>query len=301
MAESNKIKFFLDSGAYSAWSQKTEINIHDYIKFVKEYQHLIDAYANLDVIGSAEGTWENQMIMEKEGLSPIPTYHYGEDIKWLKKYLSLDYDYISLGGMVPISTSDLVPWLDVLFSEYLCDESGMPKVRVHGFGLTSSELIARYPWYSVDSTSWVIVGRMGSIHIPAKRKGKWDYSKAWKVAVSDQNPGKKEAGKHITTLTPTEREIMLEYIHEKGYKLGESTYRHVDQDYELEANERWADNKPKKKDEMRLVETIVEAGVSNKYQLRDEMNIIYFIDLQTSLPEWPWAFDSKEKQPTLEW
>jgi len=299
MANKNKIELFLDSGAYSAWSQKTKISIRKYIKFIKENIDVIDIYSNLDVIGSAEGTWKNQLHMEKAGLNPLPTFHYGEDYKWLAKLRDLQYDYICLGGMVPINTKDLIPWLDTVFSKYICDKDGMPWVKVHGFGLTSLPLMERYPWYSVDSTSWVIVGRMGGIHIPAKRGGKWDYTKAFKVVVSSLSPLKSDAGKHITTLTKLERAIMLEYIHEKGYVLGKSTFRTVPQSYELEPNEKWTEKKPKNKMDTRVVETIVERGVSNIYQLRDEMNILYFIDLENSFPKWPWKFKLKNTQTSL--
>ena len=52
MFEKNKkVELFLDSGAFSAWSQKIEINIQDYISFIKEHEDVIDIYANLDELG----------------------------------------------------------------------------------------------------------------------------------------------------------------------------------------------------------------------------------------------------------
>ena len=32
----NKVSLFLDSGAFSAWSKNTTIDIEDYISFIKE-------------------------------------------------------------------------------------------------------------------------------------------------------------------------------------------------------------------------------------------------------------------------
>ena len=295
-----KVELFLDSGAYSAWSQGKKIDIQEYIQFIKDHQDVIDVYANLDVIGSPQGTWNNQMIMEKAGLSPLPVYHYGEDVKWLKRILGRGYTYIGLGGMVPISTGDLTKWLDELFRLYLTGPDGMPLVKVHGFGLTSLRLMLRYPWWSVDSTSWVLTGRMGSIFIPRFRNGNWIYDEdSWKIIVSNRSPQSKEAGKHINTMTKLEKEILLRYIHEKGYSLGISEYKWVDPDYEIKEGERWVEKKPADKKAKREVEIIVEAGVSNKYQLRDEMNILYFIDLEKSMPAWPWAFKSEEMQKGL--
>lgn len=294
------VELFLDSGAFSAWSQNKEIDIEDYISFIKENQSVIDVYANLDVIGDAEKTLENQIIMEQAGLSPLPIFHYGEDIQYLVDYLEKDYPYLALGGMVPVSTPDLIKWLDRLFADYLTDSDGMPICKVHGFGLTSFKLMLRYPWYSVDSTSWVVAGRMGSIYIPRRRNGRWIYDEnSWKIAVSNRSPDQKEAGKHIDTLRPSERQIILDYIEQKGYVLGRSRFEMVDQSHKLAENERWFDKKPEDKSSKRKLEIIEQDGLSNRYQLRDELNIIYFLDLEKSMPEWPWPFKRRSVRQGL--
>jgi hypothetical protein len=168
---------------------------------------------------------------------------------------------------------------------------------VHGFGLTSLPLMLRYPWYSVDSTTWLMTSRMGSIYIPRWKNGKWVYDEmSWKVAVSNRNPNKDDKGKHITTMLPTEKEIFLRYIHEKGYRLGKSDFKKVDQNYTLAKNERWVGKKPTDRTSKREVEIIVEPGICNMYDLRDEMNIIYFLDLERSIPEWPWPFVKRERK-----
>jgi len=298
MPKNKKVELFLDSGAFSAWTQGKEINIEDYISFIKEHKDVIDIYANLDVISSPKETWKNQMIMEKAGLHPLPVFHTTfEDPKWLKRYLNRGYDYIALGGMAggTISKTQIIKQLDFVFLNLLCDQKGYPKMKVHGFGLTALSIMLRYPWYSVDSTSWVITGRMGSIFIPRYKNGRWIYDEnSWKITVSNRNPNIKEAGKHIETLSPINKQILLNYIHEKGYKLGHSDFKKVDQTYKPAINERWAEKKPKNKTSKRELEIIKEPGISNKYQLRDEMNIIYFLDLEKSMPEWPWAFKRKE-------
>ena len=296
----NKVELFLDSGAFSAWTQKVEINIQDYIKFIKQHKDVIDVYANLDVIGiggnqpnqlTAKRTLENQKIMEEGGLKPLPCFHFGEPLKYLEYYVK-KYDYMALGVAGNVGKK-LIPWLNTCFSEYICDEKGMPKIKIHGFAVTSLPLMLRYPWYSVDSTSWVVTGRMGSIYIPRYKGGKWVYDEnSWKIAVSNRSPNTKDAGKHIETLPPTEKHICLDYIHNKGYELGKSEFKEVTPDHVLVENERWAEKK-KKDQQKRLLEIIVEPGISNKYQLRDEMNIIYFLDLEKSMPEWPWAFKKK--------
>ena len=284
------VELFLDSGAFSAFTQGVEIDIQEYIAFIKKHKQHLSVYANLDVIGCAEGTWKNQRIMEKAGLSPLPCFHYGEPIEFLERYVE-KYDYIALGGMVPVSTKDLAVWLDTIFSEHICDKNGMPKVQVHGFGLTSLRLMLRYPWYSVDSTSWVVTGRLGSIFIPRRRAGVYEYGEdSWKVQVSTRSPAKKEAGKHLDNFSPLQKKVILDYIEEKGFVLGESSFRMESEEYELEEDEKWVGKKADVINGQREVETIKIAGLSNDYRERDKLNIQYFLDLEASMSEWPWAF-----------
>jgi hypothetical protein len=289
----NKVNLFLDSGAFSAFSQNAEINIHEYIAFIKKNKKYIDVYANLDVISSktitveksAEGTLRNQKLMEKAGLSPLPCFHFGEPIKYLENYIK-KYKYVALGGMVPISNKDLKPWLDHLYLKHICDRDGMPKVKIHGFGMTSLTLMLRYPWWSVDSTSWVVTGRMGGILIPRKSNGKYDYSKnPLKVTVSSKSPATKKKEAHFLSCSPAQQRIFREYFEEKGFVLGESTFRKENpKTYTLAKNEKW--NKKKES----IVETIVSHGICNDYKLRDELNIMYFLDLEKRMEPWPWAF-----------
>lgn len=297
----NETNIFLDSGAFSAWTQKTSIDIHEYINFIKEHADILEVYANLDVIGiggkqpnrlTAEKTLENQRIMEAAGLNPLPCFHFGEPFEFLQYYVD-NYDYLAL-GVAGNSGSAIIPWLDECFGKYICDENGIPKIKIHGFAITSLKAMLRYPFYSVDSTSWIMTSRMGSIYVPRYRNGKWIYDEnSWKVAVSSRSPGKAEAGKHIDTFSPKQRDVILDYIHAKGYKLGKSRFEKFPQNHELKGNERWAEKKPKDKKAPRLLEIIEEDGVANRYQLRDEMNIIYFQDLEKTMPEWPWPFRKK--------
>lgn len=150
--------FFLDSGAFSAWSKGVQINIDEYIRFIQDSG--ITNYAVLDVIGNPEKTLDNQKYMESKGLRPIPCFHYGEDFKYLHYYCA-NYDYVALGGMVPIETRELRGWLDSIFTKY-------PNHKFHGFGLTTFTLLDRYNWFSVDSTSYLSGGKVSSIIIKGK-------------------------------------------------------------------------------------------------------------------------------------
>lgn len=294
-----KINLFLDSGAYSALTQGVSIDLQEYIQFIKKYEEHLEVYAVLDVIGDPKATYKNQLIMEEAGLKPLPCFHYGEDIQWLNRYLSKGYDYIALGGMVgKDSETHLGPWLDMLFSEHLTDSEGMPIIKTHGFGMTSFNLMLRYPWYSVDSTSWIITGRNGAVFVPAIRDGKLTYSiPPFKIGVSNRSPDSAVDPDHIDNMPKNVRNMILDYFESKGYFMGKSEWVDVPLSYKLQPGERWTEKKAvREKHGKGRIERAVELGLSNDYRKRDEMNIIYYSDFEKSFPPWPWPFKVKRKK-----
>lgn len=151
-------ELFIDSGAFSAKTKGVEISIGHYCKYIKEVKPT--QYAALDVIGDAVGSERNLKIMEQEyGLKPIPCYHLCEDYKHLVHMIK-DHDYIALGGMVGASKEKLVSWLDEAWYIIMRDK---PELKVHGFGMTTIDILERYPWYSVDSSSMTAAYRFGQI------------------------------------------------------------------------------------------------------------------------------------------
>lgn len=279
----SKISIFLDSGAFSSFTKNIEIKIEDYILFIKEHIDLIDNYSVLDVINDAETTLKNQLIMEQHGLNPTPCFHYSDDLKYLTMYTS-KYERISIGGMVPISTGDLLPWLDNIFQNYICDKNGFPKVKVHGFGITVMELMFKYPWYSVDSSSWALTGAFGSIYLPKLKNGVFDYTLIpVKIKISDRAPQDISEGVHFQTMSPAEQKYVIDYVESKGYKLGKSSYKKVDKKYKLAKNERWVIKNEE-------VEVREECGLTNDHNQRDRWNIQYFVELEKYFTPWPWPF-----------
>lgn len=148
---------FIDSGAFSAMNSGKEIDIDEYCKFLIEIKAI--NYATLDVIGDAEKTLKNHKYMiNKYNLNPIPAFHMGSKIDELKPLL--EYNYIALGGLV--FSSGIMNHCDEVWHYILTHK---PTLRVHGFGLTNIELMSRYPWYSVDSSSFKSCKRFGRQNI----------------------------------------------------------------------------------------------------------------------------------------
>ena len=197
-------KVFLDSGAFSAFTKGVEVDLPKYCDYIKRNKDIIEHVDGtllasvLDGIGDPLKTWRNQLAMEQLGVRPLPCFHYGEDERYLEWYIA-NYDYITLGGMVPISTPQLKLWLDRIWEKYLTDGSGRPRIKVHGFGLTTVSLMERYPWYSVDSSSWVQTARVGGMLL---------MPEARVINVSNQSPQRRVEGQHIDTLPPLQRQAI---------------------------------------------------------------------------------------------
>lgn len=223
----NGCKVFLDSGAFSAFSLGVAVDLPAYCEWIKRNIDLVRVEDGalmasvLDGIGDPLQTYRNQLAMEELGVRPLPCFHYGEDERYLEHYIA-NYEYITIGGMVPISTPQLFHWLDRIWNKYLTDGSGRARIKVHGFGLTSVPLMQEYPWYSVDSSSWVQIGAHGNIIIDGKTMG-----------FSSQSPSRKTVNQHIDSMP----EIMKSAIEQKLIGMGYDPQRLRDIQYS-----RWAFN-----------------------------------------------------------
>lgn len=280
------INIFLDSGAFSAWSQKKEIDIKKYISFIKENKQYINYYAVLDSIGDPEKTLENQKIMESEGLTPIPCFHYGEDFSYLEMYVK-KYQYIALGGMVSISHKNQFDWLDKIFSEFICNKKDMmPKVKVHGFGVDYPKILLKYPWYSVDSSGFLKKSAYGYILVPRLINKEISYEKSYALFVTERAKIK-QFNSHFDSLAESEKKFVLNYLKQIDIKLGKSVVKKVTNNYCLKKDELWVDEKE------RIIEIKKESGIVNNNFDRTKAIVNFYCELQKTIPEWPFPFKKK--------
>jgi len=174
---------FIDSGAHSIYNRKGRVGkgygtfdfsyyktaefkgyMDRYGQFLVDHKGEIDVAASLDVIFNPELSMQTQRYLEKNfGVDPIPVFHYGEDYSWLKKYMDT-HSYIGIGGMGQgITKRDFAQHLAGAFK--LLGESKQ-EFKTHGFAITSWDFIARYPFTSVDSTSFLKTACFGVILVP---------------------------------------------------------------------------------------------------------------------------------------
>lgn len=170
----------LDSGAFSVWANGKTIDLWAYTLFAKRLREQLDPAIELNVVNldvlpgefgriptqdereqSAIKGWENMLSLEREGLKVIHVYHQHENIEWLNKMTS-HLPYIGISPANDCSMKQKMSFMDSCYAKLVKDK---PLIKTHGFSVTSSDQLYRYPLYSADSTSWVMPGRFGRIPI----------------------------------------------------------------------------------------------------------------------------------------
>ncbi|MBU2527662.1 MAG: hypothetical protein KKC03_13785 [Bacteroidetes bacterium] len=160
-------KIILDSGAFSVWNKGVKIDINKYkekIKLVPKNWIKV----SLDVIPKTGSTskeiekccdesLENFLFLYKADKNILPVFHYGESSKYLKKYL----DRCGYIGLSPANDT-----MEVVKRRFLSECFSIVKdsCKTHGFGYCSSRGLTIFPFYSIDSTTWLNGGKYGEIH-----------------------------------------------------------------------------------------------------------------------------------------
>lgn len=150
---------FADSGAFSAWNLGLDLRIGEYAKWLLKAYDKWEVYANLDVIYEPAKTYANQKYLEGRVLRPMPVIHMGTSMDELKKYIDEGHDYIGLGGLANrrgVDPAIVKKWADDCFA------TADGKTVFHGFAFVRQNALTEYPWYSVDSSTWIGAERFGT-------------------------------------------------------------------------------------------------------------------------------------------
>ena len=187
----------------------------------------------------------------------------------------------------------------------------MPLVKVHGFAMTSWSLMSRWPWWSVDSATWIKLAAYGWIILPPWKDGKFSHdvqpiqlnmsrkptprmSKFW-WREGIKGP-RQTQDRHYDNATPYHRECADRWLKHVGVPLGsfEQELEHKKMAVKgvttpgllLEIGERG--------------EEVDVKGATSCFRLRSKVNLDYFRDFQNSRPKWPYPLDtSKVEAPAV--
>lgn len=166
----DKVRFVLDSGAFTAWKLGRPIKLDDYCRFIDGLPFKPWRYFTLDVIGDPEATMQNYQTMLQRGYNPLPIFTRGEDISVIDEFYKTS-DVVGIGGLV--GTPKNKGFVNGIMKR-VADR------RVHWLGFTSIDYVKHYRPYMCDSSSWSSGVRYGNVALYAgngrfKKLGKRDF------------------------------------------------------------------------------------------------------------------------------
>lgn len=162
--------YLLDSGGYSAMMRGVNISVKEYADYLNK--HKIKFAFNLDPPDNHESLHNLYYLQENTDTYIIPIFHTPEweHPKWRKvlDYYIENYPYIALGGIAgrEVSGGAMNKFLNYVFSKT------KNKVMVHGLGCTRESILKIYPFYTVDSTSWMSCMRFGNSSVHSNNMAK---------------------------------------------------------------------------------------------------------------------------------
>lgn len=150
-----KIRFVLDSGAFTAWKSGSPIQLDDYCRFLESLPFTPWRYFSLDVIGDPKASLKNYETMLNRGFNPVPIFTRGECPTVLDDYYKTS-DVVGIGGLVG------TPRNKGFINGIMKHINGR---KVHWLGFTSINFIKHYKPYMCDSSSWEGGARYGRLSL----------------------------------------------------------------------------------------------------------------------------------------
>ncbi len=173
--EPNRYKakeYLLDSGGFTALMQNFKLDLKTYIDYLNKHKVKI-AFA-LDV-RDQETTIKNTYDLKKyTDTKIIPVYHdhdyFSSKRNLIEKYCA-DFDYVSIAGL----TRKNFPEPErIKFGNYMFSVT-RDKIKVHGLAVTTEKWLYKYPFYSVDSTTYLSVVKFASSREFKDKTKMFDY------------------------------------------------------------------------------------------------------------------------------
>jgi hypothetical protein len=253
--------------------KKHLVDIDKYVEHLNKYKDYIWRAVNLDVIPGRQGTkpteeeiieaaeqgWQNYKYLKSKGWDTIHVFHQHEPI-WVLDRMLDECDYIGVSPCNDSSNKSKFEWMDHTFRYIMnYDYSKNPKIKpgeiikTHGFAVTSKTLVERYPWYTVDSSSYSLTAAMGNILTPWGR-----------IYCSDQNLKDED---HINNKPEQIKQHIEDYLNKKiGYGIKSM----------METNNQAEARCPK------CQTSLMTSHKTQAYKPRNFANICYYLDLEES-------------------
>lgn len=190
------VKFFVDSGAFTFISnlefqdytiEQWEKYIESYLKWIEKHQNIVFAFASLDleylVGGEQVQIWNEKYFepfMLRTGIPVCFVYHdNATKLTWEQYCQRYPYVGVSWGGL-DTQGNDLKYGMNKL---KVAEKYG---AVVHGMAMTQTALLTKLPFYTVDSTTWLVGLQYGEINFWTGKKMSRLKKDKWKGAMLPQ-------------------------------------------------------------------------------------------------------------------
>lgn len=178
-----KGKLLIDNGAFTIHRKGGSVDIDEYISWLNDNDDHIDLAIALDSIPgkwgekrtpeelkySQDKTWENYLYMLERCKSPnklLPVFHHGESFYCLERFLNHKIDghpieYMCISGNKQLTNKQREEFYKKCFA--IIHASANPDIKIHCLGSATLSNARRYPFKSMDASSWIMTGANGGI------------------------------------------------------------------------------------------------------------------------------------------
>ena len=144
---------------FSKSSVERDEYIEKYIEHCRTKGHKYDCYANFDYRPDSALVYKMQKHLEAGGIYPFPVEHGDDGLLRFRRYIDEGYKFFGISKALRWGSRDRA----IKFYEQVFNVAAKHDVFLHGFAVTDVELVFRFPWYSVDSTTWLQLSKTGSV------------------------------------------------------------------------------------------------------------------------------------------
>lgn len=152
--------FVLDNGAFSLWKSGKQTDWDGFYKWVDQWRKhpRFEWFLVPDVIGGTDK--ENDELLFQCPLPArisVPVYHLGESYKRLNQMVE-KYQRIAIGSTKGFGLKTMQFWNEMRkIFEVVCDQDGVPRVKIHGLRMLDPEIVKNFPFSSCDSAGACIL------------------------------------------------------------------------------------------------------------------------------------------------
>jgi hypothetical protein len=176
-----KGKLLIDNGAFTVHRKGGHIDIDEYIDYINDRDEYCDYFIALDEIPGVWGqprtqeqierapavTWDNYLYMIERVNKPeilLPVFHQGDDFKWLETMLKHPTPkYICISGNKEFTNKQREQWYEECY-KYI--NKLKPNIKVHCLGSATMTNAEKFPFTSMDATTWIMTGATGNVLTP---------------------------------------------------------------------------------------------------------------------------------------